>query len=228
MSTLQPERNISFLNSARLTASDFFNIGRAIVQRDPMGRYYRQLRTFPEGFVMPEQAARLRQIANSRHIFTIAEIGFNGGHSAYNFLLTSPFVRVVSFESSIGSHVMLAKKRIDSLFPQRHKLITGDSKEKVPLAAADGLRAGLIFIDGDHSLEGARADLENCRGLADQDTIVVMDDIDPVYPWGVGPSEAWREAERAGKLETTSQHFLREHRSMAVGRYLGLPTPAEI
>lgn len=145
------------------------------------------------------QLKALADLAARPGVGLVCEIGFNAGFSSWAFLQASPSVRVCSFDLAHYVYSRPAKAHIDELFPGRHTLIPGDSRSTVPRFVAEhpGLQFDLLFIDGDHTLEGARADLENLRPLAAPGAMVVMDDITPWEPWGVGPTRAWLEAVEA-------------------------------
>jgi hypothetical protein len=54
-------------------------------------------------------------------------------------------------------------------------------------------KCDLLFIDGGHSYEVAKADIENFKALATEDSLVIMDDTNM---WAV--EQAWAEAEVNG------------------------------
>ena len=58
-------------------------------------------------------------------------------------------------------------------------------------ASNPGLCFDLVFIDGGHSYECARADLLNMRELSSKDTAVIVDDLVPQFSYGAGPAQAW-------------------------------------
>ena len=64
-----------------------------------------------------------------------------------------------------------------------------------------GVIFDLVFIDGGHDYATAMADLRNMRSLVVPGTFVVMDDLTPWKPWGVGPTTAWREACATGLVQ---------------------------
>ena len=132
----------------------------------------------------------------------VAETGFNTGGSSRAFLAARPDIEVVSFD--IGAHVSIrrAKAQLDKKFPGRHQLVLGDSTQTLPAFAkahAD-VRFDLVFIDGGHDYEVAKADLINFRTMAHADTIVIRDDMTPWWKWGEGPTKVWNEAIDAGLI----------------------------
>lgn len=146
----------------------------------------------------------LAQQARDAHL--VGEVGFNAGLSARAFLMANPDVRVVSFdlcETRSGPATRLSKQMIDREFPGRHTLICGDSTVTVPQykAANPETRFDVVFIDGGHEYQTARADLLNMRELSTPDTAVVMDDLVPWFAYGVGPAQAWNDAISTGVLK---------------------------
>ena len=55
----------------------------------------------------------------------------------------------------------------------------------------------LIFIDGAHEYNIVKNDIINCKNLAHNNTIVIMDDtiqnISWVLSWNIGPNKCWKE-----------------------------------
>lgn len=176
------------------------------------------------------ELAYLASIAGAPGIRLIGEIGFNYGLSSYTFLEANPRSLVCSFDLSEFAYTAPAKQHIDDVFAGRHTLVQGNSTRTVPafFRMNSRLRFDLIFIDGGHTYEVARSDLLNMRPLATRDTVVVMDDITPWKPCGVGPTRAWLEAVRAGLIihhelikEGQPTHRIEPpgNRCWAIGRY---------
>ncbi|MFY2789334.1 class I SAM-dependent methyltransferase [Rhodococcus sp. MALMAid1271] len=124
----------------------------------------------------------------------ICEVGFNAGFSSWAFLEVSPDTTVVSFDLAAYAYSATAKAHIDEHFPERHTLIQGDSHITIAAYAKEhpDVRYDVIFVDGDHSVEGARADLDDLRGFATPDTVVIMDDITPWLWFGKDPRRPGR------------------------------------
>ena len=165
-----------------------------------------QLRLIPtdEGHLLKTQAQFIERLMHRhRWVGNVAEIGFNAGHSSYLFLAARPDVRVVAFDIGDHDYIDLAKEIIDRVFPGRHELIKGDSRQTVPAFTSEhpDCRFDLIFIDGGHKYEVAMADLENCQGLSTPRSLVLMDDLQPSRDYGVGPVKAWHEAQANGLVK---------------------------
>ena len=146
-----------------------------------------------------EQANFLRNIVNAKSIKSVMEIGFNAGHSAELFLSSNKNINLVSFDIGFHDYLKLGKQFIDKTYPDRHTLIIGDSLDTVPeYFKKENKKFDLIFIDGGHDYDISKGDILNCKNLAHDKTIVVMDDtINNNYwirPWNIGPSRSWKEA----------------------------------
>ena len=75
---------------------------------------------------------------------------------------------------------------IASQFPGRFSIAFGDSKVTVPkfINEKNGkFSCDILIVDGDHSYEGALADLKNMRSLAKQNgrNILILDDFPSTY-----------------------------------------------
>jgi predicted O-methyltransferase YrrM len=152
----------------------------------------------------------------------VAEIGFNTGLSSHAFLEAHPDVEVVSFDLGATRWVPTAKKLIDRRFPGRHTLILGDSRETVPKFKASNPEVAfdLVFIDGGHAYEIARADLVNMHELASDSTAVIMDDLVPQFAFGAGPTKAWNDAIIEGLVRQEERVRDGRMRGWALGRYV--------
>ena len=82
-----------------------------------------------EGFSQQckEESTFLRNIVNDESINNVMEIGFNAGHSAELFLSSNKNINLVSFDIGYHNYVQLGKQFIDKTYPDRHKLIIGNS-----------------------------------------------------------------------------------------------------
>ncbi|MGZ8179564.1 class I SAM-dependent methyltransferase [Williamsia sp. SKLECPSW1] len=160
---------------------------------------------YVEGSADATELASLTALAERPGVRRVVEIGFNAGFSSHAFLSASPEIEVTSFDLGEHGYGARAKEQIDADFPGRHTLIVGDSSTTVPqfADAHPGETFDLIFIDGGHTYEVAAADIRNMRRLADDASVVVIDDLLPHRPWGDGVIRAWDEATRTGLVVQT-------------------------
>ena len=172
---------------------------------------------------VPAQTALLTKYTSNPNVKNVFEIGFNAGHSCDTFLNSNDNISVVSCDLGYHNYVIYGKSYIDQKYPERHKLIIGDSTITLPKFIKNtSEKFDIIFIDGGHEYEVAYSDLTNCKHLAHKDTIVIMDDVtnaaNEVY--NRGPSKAWKDC-IAQNIVVESGHFeFNKWRGMSVGRYI--------
>jgi predicted O-methyltransferase YrrM len=108
------------------------------------------------------------------------QVGFNAGHSAEVFLENNPSATVASFDVALYSYTYLAKDFIETKFPNRHRLIVGDSTVTVPefIAKNPDTKFDVIFLDGGYHYSVVNADIANCKALAHENTIIILDDTE--------------------------------------------------
>jgi hypothetical protein len=123
-----------------------------------------------------------------------------------------------------------ARKFVQHRYPRRHSLILGDSTVTVPayreLPGAVG-QFDVVFIDGGHSYDVARADLRNCREYADENTILIFDDVvtasEADRPYNVGPTAVWNEHVANGEIVEERIVPLGRRRGFAIGKFATTP-----
>ncbi len=140
----------------------------------------------------------IRKFLKEQDVKTIFEIGFNAGHSSMFFLESG--INVISLDIGIHDYVVTAKEFIDKEYPEKHRLIIGDSNIKLPeIIKSEGITCDLIFIDGDHEFDTAIKDLEHGKKIA---SLVIVDDVifnpDNQQAWNIGPTQAWSKAVQDG------------------------------
>ena len=143
------------------------------------------------------------------------EIGFNAGDSAELFL--SQGCDLISFDIGRHSYISFAKDYLDKQYPDKHKLVIGDSTKTLPEHHGE---YDFIYIDGCHRYKIASQDLANCRKLCHKDTIIIIDDYvcDPenIRHYNKGPERAVNELE---DFEVEGQRDFGIGRGLIWGKY---------
>ena len=174
---------------------------------------------------VPQQIEDLINITNKPNI-NVMEIGFNAGHSAEVFLQNNKDLTLTSFDLGEHDYIIRAKEYIDATYPNRHTLIFGDSRTTIPFYFKNNkdTKFDVIFIDGGHDYEIAKADLENCFHLSHKDTIVALDDTIFTNGWEAsytfGPTRSWSELLQQNKIIQIKSNDYSPGRGMSWGKYL--------
>ncbi len=135
---------------------------------------------------------------------------------------------------SKGTYPTVARMNISatSLQDDRYELLSGDSREIIP-SLAERLRGqvDLYLVDGDHTFEGARADIRNGLPMVKPGGFVLVHDLDrgrrmdeqtPEHPHPV--YEAFMEVADEYRLEWCILRFIRKH--LGLLRVSGRSDPA--
>ena len=111
-------------------------------------------------------------------------------------------------------------------YPNRHKLIIGDSTKSVPeyIKNNNNIKFDIIYIDGGHEYNIAKQDLINCHKLAHKNTLVILDDVirneDNIKHWNIGPNKAWKESIDSNIIQEYNQFDYNPGRGIAYGKYI--------
>ena len=171
---------------------------------------------------VPEYMEKLREVLSIANPKNILEIGFNIGCSSDSFLSMFKDCRVTSVDIGEHPYVIGAKNVIDGNYFHRHKLILGDSTQIIPLIDSSN-KFDFIFIDGGHYGNIPFIDLENCKRLAHDKTIVVMDDtvVQPefVEQYNICPIRAWKDGVKNGLIKELGSVDFAVGRGFSWGKY---------
>ncbi len=173
---------------------------------------------------VPNQMDRLKELVKGENIIEVMEIGFNAGHSANLFLSTNSKIHLTSFDIGIHNYTKVGKEYIDNKYSNRHNLIIGDSKISVPefIKKNPNKKFDLIFIDGGHEYDVAKADVINCKLLANEESIIIIDDVVKkcIRSWNLGPNKVYEEEIKSNNFKEYGAEEYGNGRGMVWGKYI--------
>ncbi|MBX9924453.1 MAG: class I SAM-dependent methyltransferase [Rhabdochlamydiaceae bacterium] len=132
-----------------------------------------------EGYMTTKQQKQFTEHLKHHRITSIAEIGLNGGHSAFHFIQQCKNLKkFVSFDLGIYPETQCAVQFFQDNYGQMFEFFGGPSQRSVPEYhdSNPSQTFDLIYIDGSHEYEECYLDIINCKQLAHKNTIVWFDD----------------------------------------------------
>ena len=158
-----------------------------------------------------------QHIAQQAWVNTICEIGFNAGHSAFQWLAsTQPSTKLYSFDICEHKYTPLMAAYLNDTFPGRFTLTCGDSTHTLPLVTGLDSRCDLVIVDGGHTFDIAMTDLKNFRRMANPENhVLIMDDI----PGIAEVKRAWDTAADNGLITEFFVCTASRGRGFALGYY---------
>lgn len=173
-----------------------------------------------EGSSIESTLKHHREICEENNVRTILEVGFNSGISSENFASIKKdgeeqIEQITSVDIGTHLYVPYAKLAIDKLYPGKHLLLIGDSKDVLPNfhKTFPDKKYDLIFIDGDHTFCGAYLDILNCKDFAHEDTILVIDNVAPHRGVGIEVYQAFIKHIDENNLIFISHHKIKTHKN---------------
>ena len=155
-----------------------------------------------EGYSHLAEGASVRAMVRSlsrpdKKTLQVCEIGFNGGHSAANYLILNLFglhVRYLGFDLGEHPYAHNARRFLQSLFGDKVDVIWGDSERTLRdfYAANPNFVCDVAMVDGLHTYHAALADTLNFLPLTRNGSMIAIDDMR--HPQLV---EAWRDVHKA-------------------------------
>ena len=121
------------------------------------------------------QTKRYNLFYQGKLAIDILEVGFNAGHSALLYLLANPYSQIHFFDLGEHRYSRACFDFLNSQFPGRLSVVWGDSTVTIPEFQEHRL-FDFIHIDGGHTRFVAESDVHNCRSLAKENALVMIDD----------------------------------------------------
>jgi len=190
--------------------------------------YYRKNKIYIyEGYSTQSSQKKKKLIQYSKDSKNILEIGFNAGHSSEVFLTTNKSSTITSIDLGYWYYCKFGKAFLEKKYSNRINVIFDDSIK----ALSDykylnkNEKYDLIYIDGNHTYEYAKADLQNCKKFATSKTIILMDDVvfdeDKRTIGNRAPTKVWKELVNESFIKQIEVVYFEDiGRGIGVGSYI--------
>ncbi len=118
-------------------------------------------------------------------VHSIAQVGFDAGHTAFLFLQNRPQIReLIAFDLNLHTYTPLCVQFLKNRYKTTFEFYPGDSQEQIPefLAQNPERTFDLFYVDGDHSYENTLDDIIHGRDLVKPKHLLVINHYqDEVY-----------------------------------------------
>lgn len=109
----------------------------------------------------------------------VLEVGTYEGRAAVHLLHAYPDIRLTTIDNFVDNYNEGFEARFQSNteeYAERLTVIKDDSKNALPKLLEEGKKFKFIYIDGDHSYEGVKPDLEACWEMLEPGGLLFLDD----------------------------------------------------
>ena len=155
---------------------------------DPPLRYSRPVRSIARNSLQQPRVCRLFfRLVRYFKANTILELGTSLGITTSYLALARPGARVITLEGCPQT-AALARQTFSKAGIQNVELIVGDFAQTLPALFNTNISPDLVYIDGDHSLEGVLRNFSIISKHLHESSVVIIDDI----RWSRGMRTAWK------------------------------------
>lgn len=153
---------------------------------------------------------------------TICEVGFNAGHSTFQFLMGNTNATIYSFDLGIIPYSKDMAQFLIESYGKRLHVIWGNSQTTVPSFSRNHphIKCDLIVIDGGHSYNAVLADIKNLGKIARENNFLVMDDTHQIGRVNKAYKEAVQEGFIKDIFSCSHKNDIDNYKRFSIGRYI--------
>lgn len=139
------------------------------------GNIYSKHHSIEKALVLVPKVYNIISLLEERKPTSILEIGFNAGFSSLLMKMTGLSFDLTCIDINYHEYVVPCFNKISSDY-NKINILLKPSQIALQDLIKEQKTYDIIHIDGDHSLQGARSDLDLCLQLAHENTILIFDD----------------------------------------------------
>lgn len=125
--------------------------------------------------LLRQKQKNIVDILSQNDFDNVLEIGFNAGFSALLMLMSNPSIKLTCVDINMHKYTQVCFDQIKKDF-NNIDIILDSSVNVLPKLKISNMKYDLIHIDGDHSLRGAKIDIDNSLELSVSGSMLLIDD----------------------------------------------------
>lgn len=130
--------------------------------------------------LLRQKQQNIVDILSNNNFNNVLEIGFNAGFSALLMLMSNPSIKLTCVDINMHKYTKVCFDQIKKDF-NNIDIILDSSVNVLPKLKISNMKYDLIHIDGDHSVRGAKIDIDNSLEVSVSGSMLLIDDTNMAH-----------------------------------------------